>query len=173
MDRRIVWSTDQALIGQRFDNNPELEQALAGNLVSEVGWLDGNDKPEHIALAAGTGGRFIEAYMPMRRGVAVIGVVELYKVPTALDAAISRGKRIIEISAALGGLALFATLYWIVRRGALLIHRQQAELGRMEALAAVGQMASAIAHSLRNPLAGIRSSAELLRLEHPNPAGAG
>jgi two-component system sensor histidine kinase HydH len=29
-------------------------------------------------------------------------------------------------------------------------------------------MASAIAHSLRNPLAGIRSSAELLRLEHPN-----
>jgi two-component system sensor histidine kinase HydH len=38
----------------------------------------------------------------------------------------------------------------------------------MDALAAVGQMASAIAHSLSNPLAGIRSSAELLRLEHPN-----
>jgi two-component system, NtrC family, sensor histidine kinase HydH len=166
-DRRIVWSTDQTLIGQRFDNNPELEQALAGSLVSEVGWLEGNDKPEHIALAAGAAGRFIEAYLPMRRGATVIGVVELYKVPPALDTAISRGTRIIEISAALGGLVLFATLYWIARRGALLIHRQQAELGRMEALAAVGQMASAIAHSLRNPLAGIRSSAELLRLEHP------
>ena len=166
-DRRIVWSTDQALIGQRFDNNPELERALAGRLVSEVGRLEGNDKPEHIALAAGATGHFIEAYLPMWRGAKVIGVVELYKVPTALETAIIRGNRIIEVSAALGGLVLFATLYWIVRRGALQIQRQQAELGRMEALAAVGQMASAIAHSLRNPLAGIRSSAELLRLEHP------
>ena len=143
-------------------------------LVSEVGRLDGNDKPEHVALAAGATGHFIEAYMPMWRGAKVIGVVELYKVPTALEAAIARGHRIIEGSAAVAGLVLFGTLYWIVRRGALLIQRQQTEFGRMEALAAVGQMASAIAHSLRNPLAGIRSSAELLRLEHPcHRAGAG
>ena len=96
-----------------------------------------------------------------------MGVVEVYKVPTALETAIDRGRRIIEVSAAIGSLVLFATLYWIVRRGALQIQRQQAELGRMEGLAAVGQMASAVAHSLRNPLSGIRSSAELLRLEHP------
>ena len=173
-DRRIVWSSDQALTGRRFENNPELEQALSGTLVSEVSRLEGNDKPEHIALAAGATGHFIEAYFPMRLGGKVVGVVELYKVPTALETAISRGDRIIEGSAALAGLVLFATLYWIVRRGALQIQRQQAELLRMDALAAVGQMASAIAHSLRNPLAGIRSSAELLRLEHPNdPAGAG
>jgi two-component system, NtrC family, sensor histidine kinase HydH len=94
-------------------------------------------------------------------------VVEVYKVPTALETAIARGRRIIEVSAAIGALVLFATLYWIVRRGALQIERQQAELGRMEGLAAVGQMASAVAHSLRNPLSGIRSSAELLRLEDP------
>ncbi len=167
-DRRILWSSDQALTGRRFENNPELEQALSGTLVSEVSRLEGNDKPEHVALAAGATGHFIEAYLPMWRGANVVGVVELYKVPTALETAISRGNRIIEGSAALAGLVLFATLYWIVRRGALQIQRQQAELLRMDALAAVGQMASAIAHSLRNPLAGIRSSAELLRLEHPN-----
>lgn len=167
LDRLIVWSTDAALIGRHFDNNPELEQALAGHLVSEVGVLGNDDKPEHIALMADVTGHFIEAYMPMWHGTELIGVVELYKIPTSLEVTIGHGRRIIEGSAAIGGLIVFGTLYWIVRRGALQIQRQQAELGRMEGLAAVGQMASAIAHSLRNPLAGIRSSAELLRLEHP------
>ncbi len=167
-DRRIIWSSEQALTGQRFENNPELEQALSGTLVSEVSRLEGNDKPEHVALAAGATGYFIEAYFPMRRDGKVVGVVELYKVPAALETAISRGDRIIEGSAALAGLILFATLYWIVRRGALQIQRQQADLLHLDALAAVGQMASAIAHSLSNPLAGIRRSAELLCLEHPN-----
>jgi len=144
-DGHIVWSTDRALIGQRFENNPELDEAMEGRLVSEVGRLDGNQKPEHVALAAGVTGHFIEAYMPMWRGTKVIGVVELYKVPTALEVGIARGHRIIEASAAVAGLVLFGTLYWIVRRGAQQIQRQQTELGRMEGLAAVGQMASAIA----------------------------
>ncbi len=67
-DRRIIWSSDQSLTGRRFENNPELEQALAGTLVSEVSRLEGNDKPEHVALAAGATGYFIEAYLPMWRG---------------------------------------------------------------------------------------------------------
>jgi two-component system, NtrC family, sensor histidine kinase HydH len=166
-DKRILWSTDDALTGRLFDDNPELQEALEGNLVSEIGQLASDDKPEHIALGASATGHFIEAYLPIRNDDAVLGVVEVYKVPTALEAAIERGRRIIEVSAAIGSLVLFATLYWIVRRGALQIQRQQAELGRMEGLAAVGQMASAVAHSLRNPLSGIRSSAELLRLEYP------
>ena len=166
-ERRIIWSTDSALTGRRFDDNPELDRALTGSLVSEIGWLHVDDKPEHVALGANTSGHFIEAYLPIRRGNRVMGVVELYKIPTALEIAIAQGHRIIIVSTAIGSLLLFATLYWIVRRGALQIQRQQAELGRMEGLAAVGQMASAVAHSLRNPLAGIRSCAELLRLEYP------
>jgi two-component system, NtrC family, sensor histidine kinase HydH len=166
-DRRILWSTDEALTGRQFDRNPELEEALEGNLVSEIGQLKADSKPEHVSLGASVTGHFIEAYLPIRRNGTVQGVVEVYKVPTALETAIDRGRRIIELAAAIGSLVLFATLYWIVRRGALQIQRQQAELGRMEGLAAVGQMASAVAHSLRNPLSGIRSSAELLRLEYP------
>jgi two-component system, NtrC family, sensor histidine kinase HydH len=166
-DKRILWSTDEALTGRLFDDNPELQEALEGNLVSEIGQLDSDSKAEHIALGASATGHFIEAYLPIRRDDTVMGVVEVYKVPTALETAIDRGSRIIEVSAAIGSLVLFLTLYWIVRRGALQIQRQQAELGRMEGLAAVGQMASAVAHSLRNPLSGIRSSAELLRLEYP------
>jgi two-component system, NtrC family, sensor histidine kinase HydH len=166
-DGRILWSSDKALTGRRFENNPELDDAMAGRLVSEIGQLETGSKPEHVALGPGITGHFIEAYLPIRSNGKVMGVVELYKVPAALETAIDRGRHIIGTSAAIGSLVLFLTLYWIVRRGALQIQRQQTELGRMEGLAAVGQMASAIAHSLRNPLSGIRSSAELLRLEYP------
>src|SRR4051812_27413829 len=38
-DRSVLWSTDQAMIGKHFRENPELEEAFAGSLVSEVGRL--------------------------------------------------------------------------------------------------------------------------------------
>ncbi len=164
-DRRILWSSDSPLTGQRFDGNPELEAAFASRLVTEVGHLDPGGKAEHVALSAGAGGLFIEAYIPIRSAGRVIGVVELYKMPNALDAMLRDGQLVIWKTAAVGVVVLFATLYWVVRRGARLIEGQQAELARMETLAAVGQMASAVAHSLRNPMAGIRSSAELLQLD--------
>jgi signal transduction histidine kinase len=45
------------------------------------------------------------------------------------------------------------------------IRRTQAELAEAERLAAVGELASAVAHGIRNPLAGIRASAEVAREE--------
>lgn len=170
-DRGMVWSTDTALIGQRFDRNPELEEAFEDRLVTEVGSLSSDSKDEHVALDA-TGGVFIEVYIPIRHDNRVMGVVELYKVPTALDAMLREARLIIYLSVAAGTVVVFLTLFWIVRRGALLIEGQQDQLGRMEALAALGQMASAIAHNLRNPLAGIRSTAELLKLEQDGVADA-
>jgi two-component system sensor histidine kinase HydH len=169
-DRSVLWSTDQAMIGKHFKENPELEEAFAGRLVSEVGRLADSSKDEHMALSAGENGYFIEAYIPIRTDGQIRGVIELYKVPTALQTAICRGQRIIWISAGASALVLFAALFWIVRRGARIIEGQQAEIGRMKALAALGQMAGAIAHNLRNPMAGIRSSAELLRYEHKEAA---
>lgn len=171
-DRRILWSTDAALIGQRFGANPELEEAFGGALVTEFGTLSADSKAEHVALGTDAAGHFIEAYIPIGTPSDVQGVVELYKVPAALEIMIREGQRIIWLSAAVGALILFATLYGIVRRGAIQIERQQVELGRMEALAAVGQMASAVAHSLRNPLANIRSSAEVMR-QDPTDADQG
>jgi hypothetical protein len=166
-DRSVLWSTDRALIGKRFKENPELESAFAGRLVSAVGRIGSRDKDEHEALAASSDGYFIETYIPIRGDDRVRGVIELYKVPTALQGAIRHGQRIIWVSAGLSAVVLFAALFWIVCRGARTIEGQQAEIGRMKALAALGQMAGAIAHNLRKPMAGIRSSAELLRLEHP------
>lgn len=44
-----------------------------------------------------------------------------------------------------------------------IIRRTQAELVHAERLAAVGELAASVAHGIRNPLAGIRASAQLAR----------
>ena len=166
-DRSILWSTDTALIGRRFDGNDELEAAFAGQTLSEVVSATGDTKPEHVALTSSDIGYFIEAYIPLREKDRVISVVELYQAPVMLDAVLRQGQHIIWLGAGASALLLFGTLYWIVARAARLIERQRTEISRMEALAALGQMAGGIAHNLRNPMAGIRSSAELLQLEFP------
>jgi signal transduction histidine kinase len=53
------------------------------------------------------------------------------------------------------------------------LERTQAQLVESEKLASVGQMAAAVAHGLRNPLASLRASAQLA-LRHPDsPAARG
>jgi two-component system sensor histidine kinase HydH len=166
---RILWSTEKQLVGQKFERNAELDEAFRGQRVTEIGTLPDESKPEHVAL--GRLGHFIEAYIPIRaeggRGP-VLGVVEFYKHPLALNETIRLGQRIVWTAAAFAALVLFLTLYWIVQRGARLIEQQQRHLSEMEALAAIGQMSGAVAHSLRNPMSAIRSSAELWRSELPD-----
>ena len=157
--RQIVWSTDPNLVGKKFSDNPELEQALRGELVAHGGE---GEKREHDALDASYP-FFVEIYAPVfdagqRK---VVGVVELYKAPTALFAAISAAQRAVWIGAALAGSFLYLALFWMVRRAHLLIREQGERLVQSETLAALGEMSSAVAHGIRNPLATIRSSAEL------------
>ncbi len=45
------------------------------------------------------------------------------------------------------------------------LRRTQVELAEADRLAAVGELAAAVAHGIRNPLAGIRTSAEVARAE--------
>lgn len=168
-DRTVVWSTEPQLVGRTFGQNAELELALGGERVTEINSLQPG-KAEHIAF--GSPGLFIEAYLPIRApGAAgrfdgpVVGVVEFYKFPTALNATIAEARRMVWLLAGFAALVLYLALFWIVQRGARQIEQQQQQLGRLQSLAAIGQLASAIAHSLRNPMAAIRSSAELWRGE--------
>ncbi len=166
--RRVLWSTEDKLVGQTFNDNDELERALNGEIVAEMSYLTDANKAEHVAL--GNVDHYIEAYMPLH-GTApdrpVVAVMEFYRLPLRLDDRLAAGSFAIWSGAVGAALLLFSVLYWIVQRAAQIIERQQDELANVAAFAAVGQMSSAVAHSLRNPMAAIRSSAELWRSQLP------
>jgi signal transduction histidine kinase len=65
--------------------------------------------------------------------------------------------------ALLATLANQSALALVNAHAADVIRQTQSELAEAERLAAVGELASAVAHGIRNPLAGIRSSAEVAR----------
>jgi len=164
--RSVLWSTKREMIGKVLPVNSELDEAFAGNLAVESSLLEDRNylKPEHIYLR-GEEDRFVETYVPIwsEQHSEVVGVIELYRSPTAL---LEMTRDLIEAvwgSALLGGLFLFAALYWLARRADRLIHAQHHALVENETLATVGEMSTAVAHSIRNPLASIRSSAELAR----------
>lgn len=171
-DRTLLWSTDSPLVGQKFGDNDELERAFTGEIVIESGRLAlDQHKPEHIGLetkAAATGfNYFVETYVPIRdeSGEKVLAVVEIYRFPRALIAAIDEGVFLVWMTSAGSGLCLYLTFFGIVRRGDMLLREQRERLVEAEMLTTIGEMAATIAHSIRNPLASIRSAAELAREE--------
>lgn len=165
-DRTIIWASDASLTRQQAGFNPELDNTLRGELEVEWGYVGEQDKPEHeveVFPSVKPGTRFVEAYIPIwtKNKARVIGVVEIYRLPNALFATIDRGNRLIWMGTTMAGVFLYATLFWIVRRASRVMRDQQQRLVDTETMAALGEMASAVAHGIRNPLAAIRSSAEL------------
>jgi len=164
-DRTILWSSDPEFIGVAFNTNSDLDRAFSGHLVIESGIIGEVRKAEHAFLEddKGKGTRFIENYIPVTEmgSEEVIGVFEVYKAPEALFSAVDTANRLVWLTAAAGGLVLYLALFWIVKRTSAVLLAQQDRLIANETMAAIGEMASAVAHGLRNPLASIRSSAEL------------
>jgi signal transduction histidine kinase len=161
-DGLVVWSTDPALVGRKFDENDELDEALKGKLVVHAGEAENHPKPEHVALKTRSG-PFVENYIPVWAPdrSSVVGVVEVYRVPAALFDSIDAGRRLTWAGAALAATVLFIVLWSAVRRAERILIRQREQLLESQTLATVGELSRAVAHSVRNPLAAIRSSAEL------------
>lgn len=158
----ILWSSDAEMIGQSFPYNAELAGAMRGELDPELNVVDRGTKDEHVGFPEGIT-EFIEYYIPIRTQVGqdVVGAVEVYKSPGALLASIHRVQTYAWIGALAAGVVLFGGLAAVATYASRVLVRQEARMVETERLAVVGEMASAVAHGLRNPLASIRSCAEL------------
>ena len=130
-------------------------------------------KPEH-AFVPGDGRDAIEVYIPVQDAAThrVVGVAELYMLPTRLIDSVHEVTRYVWLACAGGGLLTYLVLVWMVMQADRQIAAQQRTIVTNESLAAVGDMASAVAHGLRNPLASIRSSAELIAMGPEQPREA-
>jgi two-component system, NtrC family, sensor histidine kinase HydH len=168
----ILWSSDVEMIGQSFSDNEELAAAMQGELDPELNVVDRGGKDEHVGFPDGIT-QFIEYYIPIRAtdGQSVVGAVEVYKSPGALIASIQRVRTYAWMGALAAAAVLFGGLAVVVTYASRVLVRQEARTVETERLAVVGEMASAVAHGLRNPLASIRSCAELT-LDDDIPEGS-
>jgi two-component system sensor histidine kinase HydH len=162
-DRSVVWSTNPELIGVRIENDDELDESFEMKEAVSTSYHEIDEERPEQRLLREPRYLFVENYIPMFNAdkSKVVAMVEIYKEPVDLVARIQRGFKAIWLTTLLGGAVIYLGLFWIVRRAALLLHSQQKQLVANETFVALGEMSSAVAHSLRNPLANIRSSAEL------------
>ncbi len=161
-DRVIVWSTNPALVGKDMSGHDDLEEAFSSpaQVAASYDEVSGGRAEQKFLRPPRT--LFIENYIPLLDDQGnVVAVVEIYKEPRDLVQRIQRGFVLIWLATAIGGGLIYFGLFWIVRRASGLLAQQQSQLIANETFVALGEMSSAVAHSLRNPLAAIRSSAEL------------
>jgi len=174
----VVWSDESHLIGQHFVDNPHLRGALAGRITVnlETHARKGENLYEGQEFPA-----LVEIYVPIifPDTSQVIGVAETYKMPARVLAKIRQGQRVVLGTALTGGVLLYLSLFWIVRRAGQRLDTQhqallaaneevravQSQLVAAERLAAIGEVVTAITHGIRNPLANIRAAAQVAALD--------
>ena len=163
LDRTIIWSTNPELINVRIEDDEELDESFEMKVPVASSYHKIDDEKPEQRMSREPKYLFIENYIPMFNAdqSKVVAMVEIYKEPSDLVDRIDRGFASIWVATLLGGAAIYLALFWIVRRAATLLQSQQQQLISNETFVALGEMSSAVAHSLRNPLATIRSSAEL------------
>lgn len=178
----IIWSDDKRLVGKSFADNDELRRAIAGDVVADMSHLD---KQENVYDQNYTKSA-IEVYVPIysqptgTRPGDLLGVVEIYKRPDTLLRDIRRARWVVLLGALGGGLLLYLSLFAIVRQAGRKIDEQQENLLKMQSelvasqrMAAVGEMAAAVAHGIGNPLSSIRAAAQVALLDAAADADPG
>ena len=172
LDRTVVWSTNPELIGVRIEDDDELDESFEMKEPVSTSYHEIDEERPEQRLLREPEYLFIENYIPMFNAdkTKVIAMVEIYKEPVDLVERIQRGFKAIWLATLIGGAAIYLGLFWIVRRAAMLLQSQQKQLIANETFVALGEMSSAVAHSLRNPLANIRSSAEMAQEIGSHPA---
>ncbi|MDD1012655.1 sensor histidine kinase [Pseudomonas rubra] len=171
-DRLVIWSSNPALVGKMIEADDDLDQAFDQKMRVSASYHNVDQARAEQKFITPPEQLFIENYIPLfdADGNNVTAMVEIYKEPHDLILRIERGLLLIWLATAIGAGLVYIGLYGIMRRAARQLAVQQKRLVNNETYVALGEMSSAVAHSLRNPLASIRSSAELAQEIEEGPA---
>jgi signal transduction histidine kinase len=166
----VIWSDDKSLVGQSFGDNPQLQKALQGEVTADLSSLG---KPENI-LERKLLSQAVEVYVPIysEKDQQLLGVFETYRRPDSVLQHVREARAVVLLGAVGGGLLIYISLFAMVRQAARKIDEQQRNLLKMQSelivsqrMAAVGEMAAAVAHGIGNPLSSIRAAAQVALLE--------
>ena len=166
----VIWSDNKQLVGKYFGDNPQLQKALRGNVIADMGERQQSDN----AVDGKTVSPVVEVYVPIygENGRELLGVFETYRRPDTIFQAVREARLVVFLGAVGGGLLLYVSLFAIMRRAARKIAEQQEHLLKMQAelaasqrMALVGEMAAAVAHGIGNPLSSIRAAAQVALLD--------
>ncbi|MGH8379969.1 sensor histidine kinase [Pseudomonas sp.] len=171
-DRTVIWSSNPALVGRMIEADEDLDRAFDDKVRVSASYHDVDQARSEQKFITPPEQLFIENYIPLfdADGVNVTAMVEIYKEPRDLILRIERGLLLIWLAVAVGAALVYGGLYWLMYRAARQLSVQHKRLINNETFVALGEMSSAVAHSLRNPLASIRSSAELAQEIEEGPA---
>ena len=109
----VIWSDDGRLIGRKFPENRELQEALAGQISVQLKDLKKSENVYERQFP-----KLAEVYVPIfaeQHPGTVLGVLEVYKVPARLFGTIRRVRALVWGTSLTGGLLLYLSLFWIAR----------------------------------------------------------
>ncbi len=177
-DKRVSYSTDKDLIGQKGYAGEAILEALeqgssSFQLVSRTGMFGGifdfHPKPDAVILRTIYPLRTERSLVPGNPQGFIMGVLEFTQDITGDYQKVVDFQRIIIATTLASSILLFIILRVIISRAGRInaqriAEREQLEreLQQQEKLAGMGRMVAGIAHEIRNPLGIIRSTAELL-----------
>lgn len=123
---RVLFATDDTVIGQTFPPSPGLQRAWSGAVTSDISNLD----EEENVTERGRFSRLMEVYSPVRETATnkIIAVAEFYQPIDALQDEVNSALAHSWLVVGLSTLLTYVLLVGLVRRGSNTIQRQQAEL---------------------------------------------
>ena len=162
----ILYSDEERLIGQTFQDNLDLNEALKGSIEVEIN--RGLNKKENIYERQNFSS-LMEIYVPIKNDSDQIqGVVELYQVLDDIDRGIYNMQLTVAIIIFLGLGLLYFSLIWIVKDASATILKQNIALHKAyEDLKSIDIMKNhfinTMSHELRTPLNSIIGFSGLLK----------
>src|SRR4051812_1666820 len=130
-DGVVVYSPDRTLIGQQFEIDDDLHEALDGTVVADISNLQNE---ENIDERARGFDRLLEMYIPLRgngpgqEGDRIIGAAEFYQRPDEIDQEVHDAQQQSWLAVAGGVAIVYLFLFGIVRQGSNTIDQQRVAL---------------------------------------------